>query len=145
MTQNLLAKASTTINAPPVRVWQALVTPAAVKHYMFGTTVNSDWRKGSPITWKGEWEGKRYEDKGTILDIEPNRVLSYSHYSPASGVPDKPENYHTVRIELSDAKPGTKVVLTQDRNVSAEEQAHSEKNWQMMLDGLKAFVEQKTS
>jgi uncharacterized protein YndB with AHSA1/START domain len=63
MSANLIAKAAITINAPASRVWQALVTPEAIKHYMFGTNVVSDWHEGSPIYWRGEWQGKPYEDK----------------------------------------------------------------------------------
>ncbi|MGZ7042084.1 MAG: SRPBCC family protein, partial [Thermoanaerobaculia bacterium] len=96
-----IAKASTTINAPVDRVRDALVKPEIIKQYMFGTNVVSDFRKGSPIVWKGEWEGRKYEDKGKILEIEPRRLLKYTHFSPLTGEPDVPENYHTVTIELS--------------------------------------------
>ena len=41
MNQGLIASVSTTITAPSADVWQALVTPAAIKQYMFGTTVTS--------------------------------------------------------------------------------------------------------
>ena len=91
MTGNLVAKASTTVNASRATVWKALVDPAAVKQYMFGTTVVSDWKEGSPIVWKGEWKGKKYEDKGVILAIEPGRMLRYTHFSPLGGLPDAPE------------------------------------------------------
>jgi hypothetical protein len=33
------------------------------------------------------------------------------------------------------------VTLTQDKNEDEEARQHSEQNWQMMLDGLKKFVE----
>lgn len=94
--QNLIARASVTIDATIGNVWDALVTPEAIKQYMFGTTVVTDWREGSPISWKGEWEGKPYEDKGTILQLKPGRSLQYSHFSPRSGLADTQENYHIV-------------------------------------------------
>ena len=137
----LIAKSSTTIDAPVSRVWDALVTPETIKQYMFGTTVVSDWKEGSPITWKGEYQGKKYEDKGQVLDIEPGRRLRYSHYSPLAGLPDKPENYHHVTIELQADGPLTHVTLSQDNNADEKAKAHSEKNWSMMLDGLKHYVE----
>ena len=74
-TSNLIARASTLIAAPAGKVWDALVTPAAIKQYMFGTTVVSDWKEGNPIVWKGEWQGKRYEDKGVIQQLKPGRAL----------------------------------------------------------------------
>jgi uncharacterized protein YndB with AHSA1/START domain len=142
MEKQLIAKASTTIDAPAGKVWNALTNPAMIKQYMFGTTVKSDWKKGSAITFKGEWQGKKYEDKGVILDIEPQRKLRYSHFSPLSGLPDKPENYHNVTIELSANGKQTVVSLAQDNSKTEEEREHSEKNWGMMLMSLKKLLEQ---
>jgi uncharacterized protein YndB with AHSA1/START domain len=136
-----VARAATTIDAPVSAVWRALVTPDLIARYMFGTTVASDWKEGSPITWKGEWKGRKYEDKGVILRFEPERRLQYSHFSPLSGLPDRPESYHTVTIELAEADQGTRVSLTQDNNPTAESREHSEKNWQTMLDGLRKVLE----
>jgi uncharacterized protein YndB with AHSA1/START domain len=141
MANDLLAKASTTIEAGAAEVWDALVDPGKIKEYMFGTNVSSDWDVGSPITWKGEWEGKAYEDKGVILQLTPRRVLQYTHFSPLAGLPDQPENYHTVTIELAENGSATNVTLSQDNNPTEKEREHSEKNWAMMLDGLKKFVE----
>ena len=42
MPENLVAKASTVIDAPATAVWSALVDPKALKQYMFGSTVISD-------------------------------------------------------------------------------------------------------
>ncbi|HEU0293609.1 MAG TPA: SRPBCC domain-containing protein [Anaerolineales bacterium] len=142
MDRNHIAKAATSINAPAEKVWDALVDPKAIKQYMFGTNVISDWREGSPIVWKGEWQGKSYEDKGKILQLKPERTLQYSHFSPLSGMPDKPENYHTVTIELSSNGNQTDVTLTQDNNATEEARSESEKNWGMMLTELKKFLEQ---
>jgi uncharacterized protein YndB with AHSA1/START domain len=141
MNKGLIANVSTTINAPSAKLWQALVTPAAIKEYMFGTTVTSDWVVGSPIVWKGEWQGRAYEDKGIILQVVPERVLEYSHFSPLAGVPDVPENYHIVTVELSPDGERTRVTLSQDNNPTEQARQHSEENWGMMLAALKQFLE----
>ena len=78
MQKGLIAKTSITINAPIQKVWDALVNPDIIKQYMFGTNVVSDWREASPIAWKGEWQGKKYEDKGTILKLKPQRAISWA-------------------------------------------------------------------
>lgn len=142
MDKNLIAMASITINAPSAKVWNALVNPEAIKQYMFGTNVVSDWHEESPIVWKGEWQGKSYEDKGVILQFKPGRTLQYSHFSPLSGLPDKPDSYHTVTIELSGDGNQTRVSLAQDNNPTEQAREHSEKNWGMMLAALKKFLEQ---
>ncbi len=141
MDKKLVARASTTIDAPSAKVWDALVNPASIKQYLFGTEVVSDWRQGSPIVWKGEWQGRPYEDKGVILRLEPGRTLQYSHFSPQSGVPDEPNNYHMVTVNLASEGNQTRVSLAQDNNATDEEREHSEQNWHMMLAGLKQFVE----
>lgn len=140
-THDLIAKASVVIDAPKAAVWKALVTPAAIKQYMFGTDARSDFKKGSPITWSGEWQGKPYKDKGVIQRVEAERLLQYTHFSPLAGLPDRPENYHTVTIELADSGSQTRVSLTQDNNPTEEARAHSETNWTMMLSELKKFLE----
>ena len=142
MEKSLIARASVTINAPSEKVWDALMNPEAIKQYMFGTNVVADWREGSPIIWQGEWQGKPYEDKGVILQFKPGRTLQYSHFSPLSGLPDKPESYHTVTIELSDEGNQTRLSLAQDNNPTEQARDHSEKNWGIMLTALKKFLEQ---
>ncbi len=136
-----IAQASVHINAPAAEVWKALTNPDMIKQYLFGTNVVSDWKKGSSIVWKGQWEGKAYEDKGVILDLKPEPLIQYSHFSPLSGQPDAPENYHTVTIELSGDGRQTTVSLAQDNNATDEEREHAAKNWELMLVGLKQLLE----
>ncbi|HEU5289107.1 MAG TPA: SRPBCC domain-containing protein [Cyclobacteriaceae bacterium] len=140
--QKFIARADITINTDIKKVWDALINPVTIKKYMFGTTVTSDWKAGSSITWKGEWQGKTYEDKGVIRQIEPGKALAYTHFSPLTGLPDIPENYHLVTIELSAKGNQTQVLLSQDNNPTEEAQKHSEKNWGMMLSGLKKILEE---
>src|SRR6476646_10396419 len=140
--QDLVAKASTTIDAPIERVWDALTNPELIKQFMFGTEAVSDWKVGSPIVWKGVWQGKPYEDKGTILKIEPPHLLQYAHFSPLSGVPDLPENYHTLSYMLTATGDKTLVKLSQDNNASDEEVQHSTGMWQQLLISLKKVLEE---
>ena len=139
--RGLVAKASVSISAPVDEVWNALTNPELIKHYMFGTTAISDWKEGSPIIWRGEWQGQKYEDKGMILKVDPDRLIQYSHFSPLSGKPDLPENHHMVTIELLSKGKRTVVSLSQDNNETEEEKEHSEKNWKTMLEGLKKLLE----
>ena len=141
MNTELIAWASVTIAAPVADVWEALVTPAAIKTYTFGATVTSDWVVGSPILWTGEWQGRAYQDKGIILQIARERVLEFSYFSPLAGVADLPENYHIVTVHLSSDGGQTRVAVQQDNNLTDEAREHAERNWSVMLVGLKDFVE----
>jgi len=139
----IMATAETDIQATPDQVWDALTDPKAISAYMFGTKVKTTWRPGDTITWSGEYEGRKYEDHGEILEVEPAHHLKVTHFSPLSGQKDVPENYHTVTYDLQERGNRTHVTLQQDNNGSAEEAEHSTKNWEMMLDGLKKHVEAK--
>ena len=130
------------IAAPPSRVWATLTEPDLVREYMHGTNMATSWTVGEPITWAGEWQGKSYLDKGTVLEVDPVQHLRYTHWSPMGGSEDRPENYHTVSFDLAADGDGTRLSLTQDNNPSqAEAEAMAENNWGPMLDGLKATAE----
>jgi uncharacterized protein YndB with AHSA1/START domain len=137
----IVATAEIAIAAEPDRVWETLTDPAAVKQWMFGTDLETDWQVGSPIVWKGEYEGKAYEDKGEVLVYDAPQRLSVSHFSPTTGQDDVPENYHTLVYELTPVDAGTHVTLTQDNNGSDDEAKRSTENWQHALEGIKAHAE----
>jgi len=141
MDSKFTAKATSMINAPASKVWDALTDPSLIKQYLFGTEVNTDWQVDSPITYKGEWEGKTYEDKGKILQIEPEKLLVSTFWSSLAGLPDAPENYKTVRYELSPENGRTRLTITQDNNANQEEADHSAQNWNTVLDGMKKLLE----
>lgn len=141
MPRSYTAEATAEIKAPAARIWKALTDPKEVKQYFFGTDLKTDWKVGSPMTFTGEWQGKPYEDLGTVTEFEPNRRLAYSHWSPLSGTSDTPENRHELVYNLEEDGDRTRVTLTQDNNESEEANAHSEEMWQSLLDGLKKLVE----
>lgn len=137
----ILATARIEIKAPAADVWKALTDLDTIPKYFFGSRVQTDWRPGSRITWRGQWEGKAYEDKGEVLEFEPNRLLRVSHFSPLAGVPDRPENYHNLTFVLEEHGDATRVSLTQDNNKDEAEAQHSTQNWRTMLEGLKRVIE----
>ena len=137
----IIASADIEISAPRERVWAALTDPDKIAEYMFGATVETDWRPGSSITWSGEWEGRPYQDKGEVLESVPPQRLVVTHFSPLTGQEDRPENYHTVVYELIDRDGNTQVELNQDNNGDQDEADRASANWSMMLTGLKETVE----
>ena len=141
MEKNLTARTSVTIDAAPQKVWKALTTPASVKEWLIGTEVSTDWKEGSAINFTGEYEGKKYHDKGIIKKPEPNKLLQHTYWSSVSGKEDKPENYNLVTYKL-DARDGkTLLTLTQDNNKSEKEKEHATENWKQVLKKLKEVAE----
>ena len=136
------ATANIVINVLSARVWDALTNPELVRQYLYGAEIVSDWQKGSPIIFKGVWKEKPYEDKGTIIEIEPGKMLKVTHYSPLSGLPDVPENYHVVTYSLSEAGNKTTLTITQENNRDQAEVNESEKTWNTILSSMKTLLEQ---
>ena len=142
MKENYILKQSIEINTKSSNVWVALTTPEWIKKYLFGTDAISDWKVGSPIIFQGEWEGKKYSDKGTILKFEKNKIFQYDYWSNFSGFEDKPENYTRITFELSETNNKTSLSLIQDHFVTQLQYEHSSKNWEMILTSIKKMLEE---
>lgn len=139
--QTYTAKQSITIAAPRSKVWEAITKPELVKQYFFGTNIESTWKKGAAIRFTGEWEGKPYEDKGVIVEIEKDKLLKYNYYSSWSGKPDVPENYQLVTYRLNDMGGNTEYVVEQEGIETEEAARHSEQNWAGILQELRKLLE----
>ena len=142
---DLIARAEVAVDAPAETVWRALTEPELIAKYMFGSKVTTDWKVGSKITYQGEFKGKKYEDKGTIIELVPNKILKTSHFSPMSGKADVPENYNVVTYELAAQGGKTILKVTQENNPDQTMVEESEKTWGMMLQGLKKVAEELPS
>jgi uncharacterized protein YndB with AHSA1/START domain len=141
MTNKLVAKKSVTIKASKAKVWDAITNPAVIKQYFFGTEAVSDFKKGSPIIYRGVWEGKSYEDKGTILEVEKEKLLKHNYWSSFSGTEDIPANYANITYQLSGSDGAVTLSVVQDNVASEEVRDHSEKNWEMVFNGMKELLE----
>ena len=142
MKSDIKAQVSINIHASISNVWEALTNPEIIKKYFFGTNTITDWKVGRPIKFKGEWEGKTYEDKGTILEIQKNKLIKYDYWSSMSGIEDKPENYVIVTYQLSGGDENVNLSVLQENIPDEKMKAHSEQNWNKVLDGLKTVVEE---
>ncbi len=142
MIQTQTLNKSISINAPVAKVWQALTDKELIKKYFFGTECISDWKKGSPIIYRGVWEGKAYEDKGNIIDIEPKKFIFYNYWSSMSGTEDIPANYAEIRYELAPDGNATTFTIVQHGIKTQEALNHSAQNWGYIMDGMKKMLEE---
>lgn len=141
MAPNLTLNKSIKINASKSKVWEALTNPELIKQYFFGTECISDWKKGSPILYKGIWEGQAYEDKGNIIDIEKEKFILYNFWSSFSGIEDIPENYTQIRYDLEEKNSETILKVIQGGFQTKELLENSEKNWSYTLGEMKKMLE----
>lgn len=141
MKNTYTATAEIEIIVPPEKVWEAFTNPDIVKEYLFGTKVESNWEEGSSIVYTGEWEGKEYHDKGTVVKVIPNQLLVTTYWSSMAGTSDSPENYKNVTYEITPIGDTSKVTITQDNEATQEDAEHSTKNWQTVLEAMKKVLE----
>jgi uncharacterized protein YndB with AHSA1/START domain len=139
--EKLTVNVKVKFKAPMAKVWQGLTDPVLVKEYFFGTNLESNWRVGEPIKFSGEWNGHKYEDHGSILDIDPGTFVKYSYWSSMSGTEDKPENYANITYNLTENNGETELTVTQDNVKNEEAKAHSEQNWKGLFEELRKLIE----
>ena len=141
MNRQLISKSSIEINASSSRIWEALIRPEIAKEYFFGAEILTDWKKGSPITFKGEFNGNKYEEKGIILNVEPNSQLQYSHWSHFDGLPDEPKNYRTWTFDITEKKETTLLTIREDNIPTEKQKNRSDEFWSEALLKIKLIVE----
>lgn len=129
------------INATAEKVWDFLTEPDLVKLWQYGSEIYTDWKTGSSIRFKSEWEGKTYEQWGNIIEVEPYSLIKYTLFAPSAGVEDKPENYFTMTYQLSENKGITTLkIIKEDNRLQVNSDDKSEED--SVLTDLKNLVEQ---
>ena len=142
MLKELISKSSIDINASSSEIWEALIRPEIAKEYFFGAEIETDWKEGNPIIFKGEYNGNKYEEKGIILHIEPNTRLQYSHWSHFDGLPDEPENYRTWTFDVTEKDGETSLTISEDNIPSEKQKNRSDEFWAEALLKIKRLVEE---
>ncbi len=132
------------INAPTSRVWDTLTNPELMKKWMSETEINiiTDWKVGNPIVIRGNLHGIHFENKGTVLQFELEKILQYNHLSSLSRLPDKPENYSVVEYRLAPIENQTTLTLTLSNFPTETIYKHLAFYWNVTLEILKRMIEQ---
>ncbi len=144
MENDLVVRSSVSIDAPASRVWNALVNPEITKKYMFNCEAISGWKIGDSLAWRSASDGIVYV-KGTILKVEPEKLLQYTTFDPNGGLNDVPSNYLTVTCNLSSEENRTTLSVSQGDFATAENgQERFEETvggWNRVLAKIKEVVE----
>jgi uncharacterized protein YndB with AHSA1/START domain len=135
---------SEVIKAAPAEVWSVLTNLDLTPKYYLGIHWKTDWKKGSPIVFYGDWDHQSFEDKGFILDIESEKFIHFSYFNPSRGIPDLPENYTVMRFELAPDSNGTLFTVYQ-YGFKSEAEFHTViTKWDAVLYDVRKLAEAKT-
>lgn len=132
------------INAPSYAVWEALIDIDEMKAWMaepeLDLEIITDWKIGNPIVIKG-FHHVRFENRGTVLQFERDKILAYNFLSSLSRLPDKPDNYSIVEFRLTPLESQTSLRLTL-RNFPTEAIfRHLDFYWNTTLETMKKWIE----
>jgi uncharacterized protein YndB with AHSA1/START domain len=134
------------IKAAPSTVWGTLTNPDLIKQWMaepeMEIEIITDWKVGSPIVIKG-FHHLKFENKGIVLQFEPNKVLKYSHLSSLSRLPDKPENYSITEFRLTLLENQTSLTLSLTNFPTETIFKHLDFYWRTNREIIKTLVEKQ--
>ena len=131
------------INSTVENVWNVLTKPELVKQWQYGSDLVTDWKVGSEIRFRNQWEDKIFEQWGRIIEVNPHTLIKYSLFFPRPDLEDKPENYVIVTYELEEKENATRLTIRQENIPDEKTKAHSAENWKKVMTGLKKLVEEQ--
>jgi uncharacterized protein YndB with AHSA1/START domain len=127
------------VRATPERIWQALTDPEIVRHYYFGSVIDSDFQPGSPIIYKQPDTG-RIDIEGEVLEADPPRKLV--HTFSVRWDPDLNDPPTRVTWEITPMGEACRLSVTHDGFTEENETFVSTRDgWPMILSGLKTYLE----
>jgi uncharacterized protein YndB with AHSA1/START domain len=130
------------MKASPEAVWGILMDPGKTGQLFWDSTVESDFQPGHSIVWRGTWEGKPFEDRGKIRQVEENRLLQYTHWSPSSG-PETEANHSLLTWRIEPHGSGVRVSLAHENIATEAMREHSRGMWKQLLARMKEMVEER--
>ena len=141
--QEPIVEKSVEITTSPAHVWRALTEPELIKQWMAGAQVESTWEVGRDIRLTGTMPNfnKKYRDRGTVLAVEPHKLLQYSHWSQMTHLPDIPENRTILTFVLEPMDTKTRLTFRQENFHSEVEYKHANFFWGVALYMMKNLLE----
>lgn len=132
------------ILAPAKKVWLALTSPELVKQWQYGSELLTTWEVGTSIVFRNEWNGRVFEQKGTVLEYSPVSRLRYSLFFPRPDLQDIPEHYFFMTYELVEKDGITSLLVRQeDPRPSPPNETSGAGDGPDVLSYLKELVEVK--
>ena len=128
------------IDALPITIWNVLTKPKYIEKWL-GVKAESNWKINNDLLFKFSWDGKDFVDKGKIIQLDKNKLFSYTYWSNFSGLADNPENYSKIQFEIENKEEFTLLKLTHSKIKNQTMYEHSNKNWEETLNQIKSISE----
>lgn len=132
------------IHASLSTVWSYLTIPEFILQWMgdpeMDIEIVTDWKTGSPFIIKG-FHHVPFENKGTILQLEPERIFQYNHLSSLSDLPDKTENYTIITFRLKQLNEQMELTVEAENFPAESINKHWEFYWNGTISLLKQVIE----
>jgi uncharacterized protein YndB with AHSA1/START domain len=132
------------INAPTSRVWKYLTDPQLMKKWMGEPEMNieviTDWVVGDPIVIKA-FHHQYFENYGTVLQFEPEKIIQYTHLSSISHLSDTKESYTVITFKLTSKGTQTDLSMSAENFPTESIYKHMEFYWRVTPVLLKELIE----
>jgi uncharacterized protein YndB with AHSA1/START domain len=134
------------IDAPSSKVWEILTVHDLMKEWMAEPEMELDiftnWEVGSPMVVKG-FHHVKFENRGTVLAFDPNKLLSYSYLSSISKLPNRPENYTVIEFKLAHVENGVTLAITLSNFPTEAILKHVDFYWAGTMEVIKKVAERR--
>jgi len=135
-----------TIDSDPTKVWTTLTDLKLMEQWLgepeMTIQVQTDWKVNEAISIRG-FHHVEFENKGTVLQYDIEKKLSYSHLSSISRLSDKPENYSVLEFTLTPIDSHTQLTLNISKFPTETIRKHLEFYWRTTIVTIKKTVENR--
>ncbi len=129
----------TYIRTSPAKLWQALTDPKFIRRYFYGTTHESEWKRGS--SWCMKTPDGRVTDAGEVLESKPRRKLVLKWRNELKPKFRK-EGYSRMTYEIEKSGSMVKFTVTHEMNVADSRFIEGVAGgWPPILSSLKSMLE----
>ena len=137
-------KKSVLINASSSHVWQFLTNPDLMKQWMgdpeMKIEILTDWKVGNAFMIRG-FHHEQFENKGTILQFEPEKIFQYEYLSSLSNLADTPKNHTIVTFTLVPKEGKTELTVEVANFPTEVIYKHLEFYWNGTVQILQSIIE----
>lgn len=133
------------IDSPIEDVFSSLTNSGEIIKYFPLKSVESEWKEGKVVLYKGEVNDSPFTDYGVIEKLSPPSIYRYKYWSDNHGTERTEDNHLVIEYVLSLSSEGTSVHVTQSNIKSKELYEMMEGQvWDYLLGSFKQYMENRT-